>query len=148
VDLGDKIDQMLRGPLHFRFVVQPLIALILGLRDGRNDERLGHPPYLFGLLTQPGGRRHRLRDGLKAVAMPLALAAVMDAIVQSLLFHHVRLWSLVMVATLLVTLPYIATRGFSNRLLRRAHRLPSWFHPPEGTGVEPPLEGEERRVEH
>jgi hypothetical protein len=36
----------LSGPGAFRFVLQPLVAVLLGIRDGRADAKAGRPPYL------------------------------------------------------------------------------------------------------
>jgi hypothetical protein len=38
----------LDGPLHFRFVFQPLIATIWGVIDGVKDARAGKPSVFLG----------------------------------------------------------------------------------------------------
>jgi hypothetical protein len=45
----------LTGPGRFRFVLQPLTAIVLGIRNGLADARAGRPPYLEGLLFCTGG---------------------------------------------------------------------------------------------
>jgi hypothetical protein len=40
----------LTGPASFRFILQPLIAAIAGVRDGVSDAKLGLPPYGFVVL--------------------------------------------------------------------------------------------------
>jgi hypothetical protein len=54
----EDIPQRLTGPGRFRFVLQPLVATLLGIRSGRADARAGRPPYLQGLspIASPGGR--------------------------------------------------------------------------------------------
>ncbi len=41
----------LTGPGRFRFVLQPTMAILLGLRGGLADAQAGRPPYLEGVLT-------------------------------------------------------------------------------------------------
>src|SRR5262245_46385520 len=52
----EDIPKRLTGPGRFRFILQPLLATILGIRSGRADARAGRPPYLKGLVTD---REHR-----------------------------------------------------------------------------------------
>jgi hypothetical protein len=37
----------LSGPGRFRFVLQPLVAILLGARDGKKDARAGEAPFLW-----------------------------------------------------------------------------------------------------
>lgn len=46
----EDIPRRLTGPGRFRFVMQPVIATLLGIRSGRADARAGRPPYLYGVL--------------------------------------------------------------------------------------------------
>ncbi len=39
------------GPGRFRFILQPAVAILLGLRGGLADARAGRPPYLEDVLT-------------------------------------------------------------------------------------------------
>ncbi len=48
-DLIARID----GPLHFRFYIQPLMATLLAVRDGRRDALAGRGAYLWSLVTDP-----------------------------------------------------------------------------------------------
>jgi hypothetical protein len=41
----------LTGPGRFLFVLQPTMAVLLGLRGGLADARAGRRPYLEGVLT-------------------------------------------------------------------------------------------------
>jgi hypothetical protein len=38
------------GPLEFRFLVQPLVAAVLAVRDGMLDARTGRSPYFWTLV--------------------------------------------------------------------------------------------------
>jgi hypothetical protein len=52
----EDIPKRLTGPGRFRFVLQPLIATLLGIRSGLADARAGRPPYLYGVLLHRGLR--------------------------------------------------------------------------------------------
>jgi hypothetical protein len=119
MDVDDRIYAVLHGPLWFRFVFQPVMSLVLGFRDGRADRIAGRSPFVWGLFNEKLGRKERIVGALRQIALPLALACVMDAIVQILLFRDLRLRSMAIVATLLIALPYATARGLSNRLVGR-----------------------------
>src|SRR5262249_2401429 len=54
------------APMKFRFVLQPLMAALVAIRDGRKDARAGRSPYIWALLGEPRERRARLIRGLNA----------------------------------------------------------------------------------
>ena len=58
----------LDGPLHFRFVLQPAMAIFFAIRDGLRDARQGRPAYFWSLFTEPGLRRDLLRDGWRSIS--------------------------------------------------------------------------------
>jgi hypothetical protein len=70
------------GPMRFRFILQPLMAAIVAIRDGRKDARTGHSPYFWTVLRKPQERVARLREGLNATARIFLLGIAMDAIYQ------------------------------------------------------------------
>jgi hypothetical protein len=116
------ISQMLGGPGHLRFFLQPIVAVALGLIHGRRDRAAGRPPYLFALASSPGDRGRHLREGLRDVLVPLCIA-----LAASLLFQHIitkRLHPLLALsyAAIFVALPYFVTRALANRLATRWHR--------------------------
>jgi hypothetical protein len=49
----EDIPRRLTGPGRFRFVMQPLLAIFLGIRGGLADARESRPPFLKGLLFYP-----------------------------------------------------------------------------------------------
>jgi hypothetical protein len=53
----EDIPKRLAGPGRFRFILQPLTAIILGVLNGLADARAGRPPYLYGMLFHRGLRR-------------------------------------------------------------------------------------------
>jgi len=54
--------------MRFRFILQPLMAAILSIRDGLSDARTGRSPFLSTVLRNPQERNARLREGLNATA--------------------------------------------------------------------------------
>ena len=53
------------APVKFRFVLQPLMAALVAIRDGRKDARAGRAPYIWALLGEPRERRARLNRGIE-----------------------------------------------------------------------------------
>ena len=47
----------LSGAGRLRFLIQPAIAILLGVRDGRGDARAGRAPYLWSLVFEQKDRR-------------------------------------------------------------------------------------------
>ncbi|MEO8594445.1 MAG: hypothetical protein ABI759_14100 [Candidatus Solibacter sp.] len=104
------------GPMQFRLIVQPTMALLLGMRDGLADARSGSPPFIWGLLFQREHLKPSLKGALRRLQVPIALATLADALVQYLMFGYVRPLTAVIVGTLLMGLPYSIARGLSNRV--------------------------------
>jgi hypothetical protein len=65
----EDIPRRLAGPGRFRFILQPLVASVLGIRGGLADARAGRPPYLYGLLFHREERGSLLRDGVLFAAL-------------------------------------------------------------------------------
>src|SRR5262249_49845593 len=61
-------------PMAFRFILQPMMALIAEIHDGLRDARAGRSLYFCTVLHDPQKRVARLREGLNATARILALA--------------------------------------------------------------------------
>ncbi|MFN3323198.1 MAG: hypothetical protein ACK5AZ_06865 [Bryobacteraceae bacterium] len=123
LDFWSDLDVRLHGPGRLRFIIQPALAILLGIRDGWNDAKAGKPPHLLDLLFDRAARRQRAAEGLRAVAVPLLVATVIDAIVQYALLGTVHVGAAILVGVCLVGGPYIAVRGPANRFRRRRLRL-------------------------
>jgi hypothetical protein len=113
----DRVLARLVGPMHVRLLLQPLIAILLGIRDGVRDARAGAPPYLLALITEKEQRRERIASLWKSLRVGLPLAILLDAVVQYLLFRSIRIAGAIFVGTLLMALPYCLARGFTNRIV-------------------------------
>jgi len=124
---GEGLIARLSGPGKGRFVVQPLVAMALGVRDGLADARQGKPPYLVRVLFTSERKMFVLKTGLKAISKPLAIGVLLDMILQWVIFQAVRLYPALIAGVVLIALPYSLARGLSNRcaqpwLKRRAAR--------------------------
>ena len=106
------------GPLTFRLILQPAMAILYAILDGRKDARAGKAPYFWALFTDPGHRRDMLREGWKSVSKVFIIALIMDAVYQYIVQRWIYPGEMVLVAILLAIVPYLALRGPVNRLLR------------------------------
>src|SRR5262245_26201109 len=106
------------GPLSFRFLMQPAMALIYAARDGIVDARQDRPPYFWAIFTRPGERWDLLREGGRAVLRVIALGVVMDIVYQLFVFHRIHPVQLVVIVLTLAFVPYLITRGPINRIGR------------------------------
>lgn len=112
----------LDGPLHFRFIIQPLIAAGFAVRDGLRDARKGYPAYGWALLTDPEHRQFLLKSGWKGISKVFIVAFVLDLIYQLIALHTFKLPAALITACLLALIPYVLLRGPVNRLRRRVRR--------------------------
>jgi hypothetical protein len=111
--------------MHVRFIVQPIMAAILGIRAGIHDARQDTPPFIWSLCTQPEERTRQLKQALKHLLIPIIVAIVLDGIVQYLLFHRIRVLGAVTLGTILMGLPYSLARGLANRVVSARGHSPT-----------------------
>jgi len=112
------------SPGALRFIVQPLLAILLGVRDGRLDAEAGKRPFLLSLLTAHEDRRALLKSGWASIAIPFLVAILVDMLLRFFVYLSIRPLASIVVGGLLVGLPYSLARGMSNRFIhaRTAHR--------------------------
>jgi hypothetical protein len=107
----------LTGPMHFRLILQPLVAIALGIRDGLKDARAGRPPFVMDLFVRPEGRRRQLKQALQSLVKPLIIAIVLDAVAQYLMFRTIYPGAAVFVGVAVMGVPYSLARGLTNRIV-------------------------------
>jgi hypothetical protein len=112
----DRLVARLTGPMAFRFILQPTVAILIGIRDGKQDARAGTSPFLYGLLFNPTGRRAQLGNAAKSLTMPVIVGTVLDGIAQYLIFGQIRPGTALLVGLLVMGVPYTVSRGFTNRI--------------------------------
>ena len=117
--LGENLIGRVSGPMKFRLILQPLMAVIFAVRDGLNDARSGRPAYFWALFTNADHRRELLRDGWKSVGKIFIVAVAIDLVYQIIALRWFYPGEAILVAALLAFVPYLAFRGLVNRMARR-----------------------------
>jgi hypothetical protein len=107
----------LDGPLHFRFIFQPLMAIIFAIIDGISDSRMGKPAYLWAIIQNPEHRRELLRAGWKSIGKIFLFAVALDIIYQIKIHEGFHPLETLIVAIFLSIVPYLLIRGPVNRLM-------------------------------
>ncbi len=105
------------GPMTFRFILQPAMAVIAALRDGVSDARLGRTPYLAAIVRGEE-RSGRLWEGIISTARILILGVVMDTVYQLLVLGTFYPGQAAVIAVLLAFVPYLLLRGPIGRIAR------------------------------
>jgi hypothetical protein len=106
------------GPMSFRIILQPVMAIAFAVHDGLADARAGRPPYLWAFLNRPAERRELLASAWRAIGRVIVLAIAMDLIYQWKVFGRFYPVELLNVVLLLAVVPYVLWRGVLNRFLR------------------------------
>ena len=121
-DLGfwQGIVETLSGRGQFRLILQPVIAIALGIKFGITDAKAGSDPFVFRLATSKD-RAKLAKLAFKSIVMPFTLAIVMDGVLQFLALGYVRPMAAVLVGLALVFVPFSIARSLTNRIYRRTH---------------------------
>ena len=106
----------IHGPMNFRLIFQPLMAIVFAIRDGRKDAHDGRLPYFWALFTERGHRLALLRHGWEAVGKVFVIALILDAVYQFLTVRWFYPGEAVVTAFVLAIVPYLLLRGLVNRL--------------------------------
>jgi hypothetical protein len=114
----EELPQRFTGPGRFRFILQPFLAILIGLRGGLADARAERPAYLYGLLLGGGNRRDLVRSGWVAVRDLVAMGIVLDAVAQLLIYRQVHPGAALVIGPVLIGFPYAVARALSNRVAR------------------------------
>jgi len=114
----EDLPKRMTGPGRFRFVLQPIIATILGIRSGITDARMGRPPYLFGVLFNRKLRPELLTSGFGTIVNLLLTGILLDSISQWLILGRSYPGAALVVGPVLVAAPYSVSRALANRCAR------------------------------
>jgi hypothetical protein len=106
------------GPMSFRFLIQPTMAILFAIRAGLKDARHDEPPFLWALLSKPGSRQERLRQVWKDVGTVFIVALILDSIYQVIIHAGIFTLELLITATVLALFPYVVSRGLVTRIAR------------------------------
>jgi hypothetical protein len=118
----DELPRRFTGPGRIRFLLQPAIATLLGVRGGLADAREGGRPYLHGLLLGSANRRELLRSGLAAIRNLLAMGIILDLVFQLILYRSVHPGAALVLGPILICLPYAISRALTNRVATWSRR--------------------------
>jgi hypothetical protein len=113
---------MFGGAHQIRLILQPFLAIVLGVRFGLRDAKVGKRPFFMRLVENERDRGTILKQGLRDAIIPLALSMVLDGILQHMINGRVRPLVAVLVGTLLVFLPFVIARGVTNRVWTHGHQ--------------------------
>jgi hypothetical protein len=122
--IWDQLAGRLEGPFVFRFILQPVMAVLFAVRAGLKDARGRRAPYLWTVLLHPSERPQLLREGFKDVAKVFILAIVLDLAYQWIVFRWVYPLQALFVAALLAQIPYVIVRGPITRIAGRVRTQP------------------------
>lgn len=117
-DLWTDVLARFDGPLHFRLIVQPLMAILFAVRDGSRDSRAGRAAYLWSVATDPTQRRYLIQNGWKGISKVFVIALVLDVVYQLMEWRTLKVWQAPLTAIVLAVIPYAALRGPVNRIMR------------------------------
>jgi hypothetical protein len=111
------------GPMSFRMVIQPLVALFFAFRDGSRDAREGRTAFFWSLFSEPKHRREMLESGWKSIGKVFILATVLDLVFQYIVFDHFRPVAALLAGVVLALIPYVLLRGPVTRIMvSKAHQ--------------------------
>ncbi len=114
----EDLPKRLTGPGRFRFVLQPLVAMFLGIRGGMADARAGRPPYLLGLVIDRQRRGELARDGFETVANLVLMGILLDSVFQWAILGTSHPGPALVVGPVLISTPYAIARALANRVAR------------------------------
>ncbi|HUM01027.1 MAG TPA: hypothetical protein VL084_01995 [Thermoanaerobaculia bacterium] len=113
------LPKRLAGPGRLRFVLQPLMAILLGIRSARADVAAGRPPYLRGLLFHAGHRAALMKSSLESIATLLLAGILADSVFQWILLGISYPGAAIVVGPVLIGVPYALSRAAAGAVIRR-----------------------------
>jgi hypothetical protein len=118
-DFLQDIPARLIGPGRFRFILQPIVATVLGIRSGLADAKAARPPYLYGILFRRDLRLELAKSGFENIVNLLLFGILLDAIFQWIILGVCHPGAALVVGPVMIIGPYVLARAFTNRLSRR-----------------------------
>jgi len=119
----------LSGPGRLRFILQPIAAALVCIRDGKKDARYGCPPFLLALAYSKTDKPNLLRNALASIRDLIAIAIILDLVSQFLIFREVHPGAALLMGPVLIAVPYAVSRALANRILRRRSQQAPAIHP-------------------
>lgn len=116
------------GAGRLRFILQPTVAAVIGMRDGIRDAREGHPPFLMALTSGSASKSALLRRAFESVRDLISIAILLDVISQFLIFRRIQPGAALLVGPVLIAVPYAVSRALTNRVSRTRSRRARVIH--------------------
>jgi hypothetical protein len=108
------------GPMSFRILIQPAVAIFFAIRAGIRDARENKPTFLACAISKPGSWRARMRQSWKDVGTVFIVALILDSIYQVIVHAGIFTLELLITATVLALVPYLVFRDLVARVARWA----------------------------
>lgn len=118
-ELATELTQRWNGPFSLRLVLQPTMAALFALRDGRQDAASGSAPYLQRIAFQATERRSTIASAWAAIGKVLVIAFILDSAFQFATDGSFRVLQSIAMALFLCALPYTLLRGPAARYFSR-----------------------------
>lgn len=115
----EDLPKRLAGPGRLRFIFQPVMAILLGIRSGREDARLGRPPYLRGLILYRPHRAALLKSSFETLSILLLMGILLDSLFQWVLLGISYPGAALVVGPVLITLPYVLARAVARVVTKK-----------------------------
>jgi hypothetical protein len=105
----------LSGPMSFRILMQPAMAIFFAIFAGISDARHNKPMFLGCALSKPWSWRPRLAQSWMDVGTVFIVALVLDSIYQIVVHAGIFTLELLITATVLALVPYLVFRDLVAR---------------------------------
>jgi hypothetical protein len=115
-DLVGRLD----GPMHFRLVVQPVVATFLAIGAGWADARGGRAIHFWTLAREPEKTGVALRNLWRIAGRIFVVAVVLDIFYQLAVLRWIYPLETLIVATMLALVPCMVVRACGNRIVAMA----------------------------
>jgi hypothetical protein len=106
------------GPMSFRLLLQPSVAIFFAVLAGIKDARENKPTFLGCALSNPHSWSPRMRQSWKDVGTVFIVALVLDSIYQIVVQGGIFTLELLITATILALVPYMVVRDLVSRVAR------------------------------
>ena len=112
------------GPLHFRLLITPAVAIFFAIRTGLRDAREGRPPFLWESITNPAERKTLRRSWWKDIGKMIIMVFVIDTGYQIFVLRAFYVIQALIMVVVLAMVPYALVRGITTRIARRISKRP------------------------
>lgn len=118
-EIGTNLVERFNGPFSLRLLLQPTMALLFAIRDGRKDAQQGATPYLRALLGEKDERRQTLTSAWASLSKVMVMAFILDCAFQYASGSAIHIFEALLMAGLLCAVPYTLMRGPASRIAGR-----------------------------